>query len=128
MKRANDGRPVGRVERPVGPILDAIDEALCDLRDWAQFCRETHERAQIGIAPTAPRLAGFERTHDVMDGLRKARAVVVGLLRDKQRLDWLADRDNPIGNVQLPTECVNANLADMRGAIDAAMLLRPNAN
>lgn len=40
---------------------------------------------------------------------------------DTARLDWLADRENDIGNVQLPTECVRAHPESMRAAIDAAM-------
>ena len=40
---------------------------------------------------------------------------------DTARLDWLADRENDIGNVQLPTECVLAYPESMRAAIDAAM-------
>ena len=40
---------------------------------------------------------------------------------DTARLDWLADRENDIGNVQLPTECVLAHPESMRAAIDAAM-------
>jgi len=40
---------------------------------------------------------------------------------DTARLDWLADRENAIGNVQLPTECVLAHPESMRAAIDAAM-------
>ena len=40
---------------------------------------------------------------------------------DTVRLDWLADRDNHIGNVQLPAECVEQHLDSMRDAIDAAM-------
>lgn len=43
------------------------------------------------------------------------------LKHDELRLDWLADRDNSIGNVQLPTDCVTANLGSLRYAIDAAM-------
>ncbi len=42
---------------------------------------------------------------------------------DTVRLDWLADRDNHIGNVQLPAECVACNLHSMRDAIDMAMEL-----
>jgi hypothetical protein len=41
--------------------------------------------------------------------------------RDAARLDWLADPDNHIGNVQLPKECVIQNLHSLRDAIDAAM-------
>ena len=42
---------------------------------------------------------------------------------DTQRMDWLADPDNHIGNVQLPTECVAAHPDSLRSAIDAAMKL-----
>lgn len=41
--------------------------------------------------------------------------------KDAERLDWLADPNNSIGNVQLPTECVTENLHSLRAAIDAAM-------
>ena len=43
---------------------------------------------------------------------------------DTVRLDWLADRDNRIGNVQLPAECVACNLHSMRDAIDMAMQIQ----
>lgn len=43
--------------------------------------------------------------------------------KDAARLDWLADPDNAIGNVQLPTECVLENMGSLRDAIDAAMNL-----
>lgn len=41
--------------------------------------------------------------------------------RDKARLDWLADPDNRIGNVQLPVGAVIENIESLRAAIDAAM-------
>lgn len=44
---------------------------------------------------------------------------------DAERLDWLADPNNNIGNVQLPTECVTENLHSLRAAIDAAMKEQP---
>lgn len=43
------------------------------------------------------------------------------LEKDKARLDWLADPENQIGNVQLPTGAVMGNLHSLRAAIDAAM-------
>ena len=46
------------------------------------------------------------------------------LEKDKLRLDWLSDKDNHIGNVQLPKECVLRNMDSMRGAIDDAMEVR----
>ena len=42
------------------------------------------------------------------------------LIKDRERLDWLADPDNTIGNVQLPLKCVTANVHSLRDAIDAA--------
>lgn len=40
--------------------------------------------------------------------------------RDAERMDWLADPKNSIGNVQLPIDCVKNNLHSLRGAIDEA--------
>lgn len=40
---------------------------------------------------------------------------------DKRRLDWLADPNNKIGNVQLPVGAVMENISSLREAIDAAM-------
>ncbi len=45
------------------------------------------------------------------------------LLKDKARLDWLADVNNRFGNVQLPREIVERNLGSLRDAIDDAMKL-----
>lgn len=45
----------------------------------------------------------------------------IELLRDKARLDWLADPENTIGQVVLPEKCVHDHLDSMRAAIDAAM-------
>lgn len=56
---------------------------------------------------------------------RCARALTAAAA-DKARLDWLADVENPIGAVTLPTACVMNNLHDMRAAIDAAMQINPN--
>ncbi len=58
--------------------------------------------------------------------MREAVHELKKLHKDKIRLDWLADRENKIGNVQLPTLCVEANFTDMRAAIDAAMLMPSN--
>lgn len=41
--------------------------------------------------------------------------------KDRRRMDWLADPENKIGNVQLPTEIVKSNPHSLRDAIDAAM-------
>lgn len=46
-----------------------------------------------------------------------------GVQTDKARLDWLADTSQSIGNVLLPTKCVERNLDSMRKAIDCAMAI-----
>ena len=53
------------------------------------------------------------------------RAEVEALRADKDRIDWLADPENAIGNVQLPREVVEANLHSLRDAIDAARKAGP---
>ena len=50
------------------------------------------------------------------------------LRADAARLDWLADPSNGIGNVQLPTHCVTANLGSLRDAIDMAMREQEHGN
>lgn len=45
------------------------------------------------------------------------------LLKDRARLDWLADVDNKLGGVTLPRDIVERNLHSMRDAIDDAMLI-----
>lgn len=42
---------------------------------------------------------------------------------DAQRIDWLADKTQTVGNVQLPRECVEDNLHSLRDAIDCARRL-----
>ena len=68
---------------------------------------------------------------DAYEDLRKAsdekfiemQARIAELEKDAARLDWLADVNNTIGNVQLPTECVLAAM-NLRDAIDLAMKLK----
>jgi len=57
--------------------------------------------------------------HTLLDAV----AYIRKLEEDKKRIDWLADKDNEIGNIQLPTECVESNLSSLRDAIDDAMIL-----
>ncbi len=45
------------------------------------------------------------------------------LLKDKARLDWLADVDNNIGSVLLPRDIVERNLGSLRDGIDEAMAI-----
>ncbi len=41
--------------------------------------------------------------------------------KDTLRINWLADKNQLIGNVQLPSGCVERNVDSLRGAIDDAM-------
>lgn len=43
------------------------------------------------------------------------------LLKDKARIDWLADPAQNIGDLILPRDIVERNLHSMRAAIDEAM-------
>ena len=43
------------------------------------------------------------------------------VITDTDRIDWLADPNNTIGNVQLPRNVVIGNVSSLRGAIDEAM-------
>lgn len=72
------------------------------------------------------RLAGNENLPSMMrETLRTAAEEIETLRADWARLEWLADRENGIGNVQLPTMRVVNNLHDMRAAIDEAMQIDP---
>jgi hypothetical protein len=53
--------------------------------------------------------------------LRRLRAENEALRGDKELLDWLADPENEVGNVQLPNKCVMDNLGSLRDAIRQAM-------
>jgi hypothetical protein len=63
--------------------------------------------------------------HEVVELAIALEAEVQSLHRDKLRLDWLADSNNNIGNVELPRECVLRHIDSLRDAIDAAMELYP---
>lgn len=71
-------------------------------------------------------LADNENLPSLMrETLRTAAAEIETLRADWVRMEWLADRENTIGNVQLPTMCVMNNMHSLRGAIDEAMRLDP---
>lgn len=61
-----------------------------------------------------------------IDGLNIPRYVHLDSLEiiqhpDTVRLDWLADKNNNMGGVFLPTACVESHLDSLRDAIDEAM-------
>jgi len=80
-------------------------------------------------APVAMRAqAALLRAADNRDaaGVRTVtRASEAGEPDDTAMIDWLANPDNPIGNVQLPAVVVMNNVDSLRGAIREAMRLDP---
>lgn len=58
------------------------------------------------------------------DAALQSSAEVKELRKDKARLDWLADRENTVGNVTLPGVIVSRNLHSLRAAIDDAMAMQ----
>ena len=57
------------------------------------------------------------------DGIAELQQKNKALLRDKARLDWLADVNNNIGNVLLPRDIVERNLGSLRDGIDECMTM-----
>lgn len=63
----------------------------------------------------------YDQIQQAADYIAELEKQIAELEKDNKRLDWLADKNNHIGNVMLPTQCVVDNLSSLRGAIDAAM-------
>ena len=55
------------------------------------------------------------------DGIAELQQENTELRKDKARLDWLADVNQIVGSVLLPTDIVERNLSSLRDAIDEAM-------
>jgi hypothetical protein len=92
-----------------------IDKLIHDLRArinpqyYDQLGTESHERHQVVMA--------LEYLRQENERLRLEN---LALKADAERINWLADVNNTIGSVVLPREIVEANIASLRQAIDAA--------
>lgn len=76
------------------------------------------------LADLIVRLRGMARgEHDDFSAASEAADVIEAQANDVARLDWLADPANTQGQVLLPRACVEQNIASLRHAIDAAMVL-----
>lgn len=95
---------------PTGADAALVEQAKVLRAAAAHLQRETKARqdAQRELAELREKYLAL--------GVRVTRAE-----QDSKRIDWLADKDNHIGNVMLPTECVERNLHSLRAAIDDAM-------
>lgn len=86
------------------------------------FTRHRRERQTSGTVGAPQRfLDALSRGDGDVDTLLPISDDEIESLRDAARLDWLADPNNQIGNVQIPTDCVLAHPESMRAAIDMAM-------
>lgn len=94
-------------------------------RDEAARMLKAKEAESFALAATACHGGyGDDFGHfrcNYQDVIRKLQAECDHLRKDAARLDWLADPENQIGEVLLPTEVVEQNPHSMRDAIDAAM-------
>ena len=87
------------------------------------------KRTKIGLldAANTSRRAAQARVAELTEQVQKLGRELHRHKLDTARLDWLADMENNIGNVQLPTECVQAHPESLRAAIDAAMSMEGGA-
>jgi hypothetical protein len=90
------------------PITSITDELIESLENGAPALAET-------CTIPGRMMAGL------LTELRRLRAENEALRGDKELLDWLADPENEVGNVQLPTKCVMENMGSLRDAIRQAM-------
>lgn len=91
--------------------IDAAIDAVLNAGDF--FIPDNLDREPVRIAVREIMADAYALGFDV--------AMKTDALADTVRLDWLADPGQNIGNVQLPTKCVEANIHSLRAAIDAAM-------
>ena len=114
--------------------LESLGMTQAELAERTGLTKKTINEIAKGKAPITPETAmRFERplgrpAHFWNNLELQYQEDIVRLEEEKRRqanLDWLADKDNPIGEVSLPRVCVMNNLSDMRAAIDEAMRLDP---
>lgn len=107
---------------PRGGIPVLVDSIGCrpatrpEIAMWQEIERLTVKLS----AMTAEHTAMTIQARDAREAQRQFRA-------DTARLDWLADPNNQIGNVQIPIDCVLAHPESMRAAIDMAMRMGTDA-
>lgn len=117
LRRIAESAPAGPWHAPgMAEVHDAEHNVIA-------YCAGLEEQEDGSITPNIEAGDAMARYVSAFD-----REVALALLdrleraeKDAARLDWLADPANTIGNVQLPTECVEQNIHSLRAAIDAAM-------
>lgn len=67
------------------------------------------------------RYTELELQQFLSDGIAELQQENAELRKDKSRLDWLADVNQTVGSVLLPTDIVERNLSSLRDALDEAM-------
>ena len=87
-------------------------------RDLMEVLQESFDKRII--FPEKVYQASYRKIMGLQEELAALKAELAELRADKARLDWLADKDNKIGNVSLPTAIVERTLM-LRDSIDLAM-------
>lgn len=101
-------------------LWDAAQRVLSERDRLRSICAAAYQLAGTVGAPQRF-LDALSRGDGDVDTLLPISDDEIESLRDAARLDWLADPNNQIGNVQIPTDCVLAHPESMRAAIDMAM-------
>lgn len=120
---------IGLVRKIAGHFYDArqpeIESLKGRLHSYVEAFRREENRADVAEGE-------IDAKTKVIDDLALEKGILkaeigrlkdeVDLLRkDAEMLDWLSDPKQSIGNVQLPTHCVQNNLHSLRDAITDAM-------
>ncbi len=93
--------------------LEAL-QAECEELRTALIGARANDQQAMAYLGAVKAIVGGDDFPDMVERCKKLR-------KDAERLDWLADPTNRIGNVQLPRECVERNPHSLRDAIDDAI-------
>lgn len=100
----------------------ATKEQTLAMMEDAGLCAYGEDSGTYGV----PVPAMINRIGRIIDAAMQLGAASANA--DSVRMNWLADPENAVGNVQLPTQCVTDNVHSLRAAIDAAMKLPAPSN
>lgn len=81
---------------------------------------EARDRLRERSQNEATCIALNDMLKDAQKEIVRLRIENIALRADADRIDWLADVENTVGNVVLPRHIVEQNIGSLRQAIDAA--------
>ena len=107
-------------ERLNGMVAVQLAEDAEYLRGIAIATLAAHRKQEGRCMSESDELTALQKLRVEIDQLK---ITFHEMIKDKARLDWLADVNNNIGNVLLPRDIVERNLGSLRDGIDEAMKL-----